>query len=283
MVESLTMTRMRSRVEAILDGGGADGGVSGAWHVCARLDGRTVYARDERTPVRSASTSKLVVLLAALGAVDAGRMSLDQEVGLPEARAGGSGVLPVLPSVQSLPLRELLALMIGVSDNTATNAVIDLVGFPAIDEAAAAVGAEGTITARRMMDAEAVRAGRDNLASASGLVAVTEALLVPGAVLPAGLAATARELLGAQQFNERMPALLPGAFAVLHKTGELEGICHDAGAVVLPDGRLLLIAILGTGIAPSDPHTPGDTIARVSREIVAACGPTSDPADAGSR
>lgn len=257
-------TRLQSRVDAILDGAG------GGWHVCARLDGTTVYARDESTPVRSASTSKLVVLLAVLRAVDAGRLSLDLEVELPASRAGGAGVLSRMPTIRALPLRALLTLMIGVSDNTATNAVIDLIGFAAIGEAAAAAGAEGTTTARRMMDAAAIRAGRDNVASASGLVAVMEALLIPGLLITDELVTTARELLGAQQFNERMPALLPGSFEVLHKTGELDGICHDAGAVRLPDGRLLLMAILGTGIAPSDSHTPGDTIARVSREVVMA-------------
>ncbi|WP_053384288.1 serine hydrolase [Leucobacter celer] len=255
---------MKSRIEAILSEAG------GTWHVSARLGGQTVYSLNEEEAVRSASTIKLTVLLAALRAVMSGRLLLDQQVQLPDECVGGSGVLRLLPSVRTLPLRELLVLMIAVSDNTATNAVIDLVGFDEINEISGAAGAEGMILARHMMDTAAVLAGRDNLVTARGLTAIVEALIMPDRILPGELATVAREMLGAQQFNERIPGLLPGSLTVLHKTGELDGICHDAGAVVLPDGRFLLISVLGVGVGAANRHTPGDTIARITREIVSA-------------
>lgn len=255
---------LQARIEAIA------GAAGGTWHVYARVWGETLYEREADRAVRSASTSKLVVLLSVLQAVDAGSLSLDQPLAVPPVRVGGAGVLSMLPSVTSLSLREMLALMMGVSDNNATNAVIGLVGLPAINATAAAAGAHNTVMGRLMMDVEAMNAGRDNVATACGLVAVTEHLLTPGLALSSGGVDSAREILGLQQFNERIPALLPLGTVVLHKTGELDGFCHNAGAVTLTNGRLLHLAILGADIAPSNAHTAGDTIARISRELVAA-------------
>lgn len=262
---SSAMDSLATRVAGILER------ASGTWSVCARISGETLYAHRDDSVQRSASTIKLAILLAALRAVSTGRLSLEQEIALPENRAGGSGVLAFLNSTRALTLRELLSLMIAVSDNAATNAAIDLLGFPDVDAAAAAAGAEHTVLARHMMDFEAVLAGRDNLTTARDLARVTEALLVPGELLSEEFTAVAAELLGLQQFEERIPALLPDRFPVLHKTGELDGICLDAGAVVLPDGRLLFLAVLGRDLSPADAHTPGDTIARITREIVDSC------------
>ena len=63
--------------------------------------------------------------------VEQGRLNLDERVALPpaEERVGGGGALNLLPSVAALPLLELLRLMVALSDNDATNAVIEHAGL----------------------------------------------------------------------------------------------------------------------------------------------------------
>src|SRR4051812_9294228 len=70
--------------------------------------------------VPAASTVKVPILVAVLRQVACGDVGLDDQVGLGERRVGGSGPLAALVSVTCLPVRELLDLMITLSDNDAT-------------------------------------------------------------------------------------------------------------------------------------------------------------------
>ncbi|MGH3320684.1 MAG: serine hydrolase [Streptosporangiaceae bacterium] len=203
------------------------------------------HRADEIFP--SASTIKVPVLLALLREVDRGRLSLDERVTLPEGqRVGGSGVLPELPSVTALPLRELLALMIVVSDNEATNVLIDRVGLGAVAGLLADAGAVGTRLSRHLMDLEAAARGLDNLATAADLVAVFAAL-AGGRLLSGSGTDLALGILRRQQFTNRLPALLPTHVTVAHKTGEVHGVCHDAGIIEAGERRVA-VAVLSDGL-----------------------------------
>lgn len=251
---------------------------AGRWHVAARLDGAWICELEADTQVRAASTVKLAVLLAAIHAVESDRLRWDSPIPLPELRVGESGVLADLPGVHRLPLREMLSLMVTVSDNDATNAVIAALGLDAVNASAARAGASRTVLGRAMMDGEAVAAGRDNLTCARDQVLLVQALTASGPggpdavgageiIIGAESAGYARAMLARQQINDRIPALLPSGTAVLHKTGDLDGIYHDTGVIVLPDGRELALSVLGTQLSPDAAHTAGDTIARIARVV----------------
>lgn len=253
---------MHRTIDSIIDE------ADGSWHVAVRRSGRTLYAHDAESRVPAASTIKVAILLSALRSVAAGQARLDQPVRLPADRVGGSGVLRLVPGIDTVSLRDLLMLMIVVSDNTATNAAIELIGLEEVNATLAMAGADRTVLARLMMDTESVAAGRDNLTSAADQVLLVESLIEYGRLLPDSLTTLARTILREQQFGAGLPALLPAAQPVLHKTGELDGICHDVGAVELADGSELVLAVLGTGLAASDRHSANDTIARIMRTIV---------------
>jgi len=86
------------------------------------------YRAGETFP--AASVIKLPILVEAYRQVDEGRLDLSERIPLrAEDRVGGSGVLKELEPGAALTLRDLLTLMIVVSDNTATNMVIDRVGW----------------------------------------------------------------------------------------------------------------------------------------------------------
>lgn len=237
--------------------------------MAARAEDTEIYAQYEHEQVPAASTIKLAVLLACLRAVESGSLDLDQPLRIPPRRAGGAGSLRFTPSVDVLSLRELLALMVSLSDNTATNVVVELLGMSAVNRAAAEAGAAHTVMRRMLADAHAVTMGRDNMTTAADQLRLLRALGWPGPGLSARSTELARDLLASQQFNDRLPELLDPEWTVLHKTGELPGIRHDVGIVVLPSGEELEIAVLGTDLSHRDAYTAGHVTASVVRQIVA--------------
>ena len=112
-----------------------------------------------------ASVIKVAVLLALAADVDAGRCRWDQAMPIAlENTAGGSGVIQHLTPLP-YTLRDLATLMIIVSDNRATNTIIDLVGMDRINAYLLRAGWQDTVLARRMMDLEARARGRDNVST----------------------------------------------------------------------------------------------------------------------
>src|SRR5438045_7093992 len=97
-------------------------------------------------PVPSASTRKISIMMAALAAVHAGKLSLDQRVTI-EAKYqdNDSGTFQHLTPGFTITLRDALVMMIIVSDNTCTGTVVDLLGLDAINALCRSVGLTGTV------------------------------------------------------------------------------------------------------------------------------------------
>jgi beta-lactamase class A len=196
--------------------------------------------------VTAASTVKVPILVAVLRLVARGEVALADPVRLGEQRVGGSGPLAALTSVTQLQVGELLDLMITLSDNDATNALLDLVGLSVVDRLCPELGMARTSVRRRVMDLEAVRAGRDNTTCAADLARVL-VLLRRGALLPAPQTRVALDVLAAQQFVDGLPALLPADVWRGNKTGELPGVRHDM-MLIEADGRWASVAVTATGL-----------------------------------
>ncbi|KEI44029.1 beta-lactamase [Saccharopolyspora rectivirgula] len=194
-----------------------------AWH----LEEREPVLVNAETVVHAASTIKTLVMITALQQVQAGRLALDAEVPLPAERPGGAGVLAELTSVHRLSLADLLRLMIVISDNTAANAVIDVVGFPAIRRCAEQLGCTATRVERRLMEVSAP--GRIET-TALDQARVFDALAT-GRALTTELTGFALDVLRRQQVRDRLPALLPREAGCWHKTGEISGVRHDVGLI----------------------------------------------------
>jgi beta-lactamase class A len=197
--------------------------------------------------VTAASTIKVPILAAALDEVGAGRLDLAQPNAIPQQRTGGSGVLQALPHLHTLTLADLLTLMIIVSDNTATNVVIDLIGMERVNQFCAGAGLNRTVLRRKMMDADAVRLGLENTTTAHDQANLLGAIAWRN-LLPAPLRAFALQALERQQFNDGLPSLLPDGVIVAHKTGELPGVRHDVGVITGTNGRQAVVAVLLSGV-----------------------------------
>ncbi len=106
--------------------------------------GETVAIRADE-PVQTASVIKLPIMLEAMYQVRAGKHRLDERLRLTEGnQVAGSGVMMLLDPGLQPTLKDTMTLMIVLSDNTATNVMIDAVGIPAVNARLAAMGLKNT-------------------------------------------------------------------------------------------------------------------------------------------
>lgn len=198
-------------------------------------------------PFPAASLIKLPIYLAYRQRVAAGELNPGAaEIIPPEAVAGGSGVLQHAPPGASQSLGRIADLMLTASDNTAANLLIDILGMARINAAAQALGMRHTLLQRKMMDFASREAGRDNVTTPRDVAAFLEALQRPGALDPE----IAREIVAVlrrQTLVTKLPAALPPGAVAAHKTGELEGVEHDAGLIFRGD-RCAVVAVLTAGL-----------------------------------
>ncbi|MQA01189.1 MAG: serine hydrolase [Streptosporangiales bacterium] len=247
-----------------------DGGRVGLVVVDAETGERIDWAGGD--PFTAASVIKVPILLAALRLADAGTVDLEQRVPRPcRDPVGGSGVLKELTSVHELSLRDLLMLMVIVSDNTATNTVLDVIGIEAVDALLRDCGLGSSRLERKLMDLAARDRGLDNVITAAD-IATLLAALVRGDVLTGSHTRTALDMLGRQQVRDRLPRYLPEGTRVAHKTGDLPGLRHDAGVLHLgPTGdHPVVVVVLTEGFA--DPLTTTDTTGGDASDLGADVG-----------
>jgi len=204
-----------------------------------------IAAKLERQPFPTASTIKLSILYELLKQSEAGTLALDAPAPLDRAQViGGSGVLQHL-TTPALSLRDYAALMIIVSDNTATNVVIDAVGMDKVNTRMSGLGLADIRLRRKMMDAAAVRRGDENVASPASLAKIAE-LLWRGEGLSKESRDAALKIL--RQVGGQIRGGVPGGVPVFSKTGSLDGVRAEA-AVVAVEGRPFSLAVMTTYLA----------------------------------
>jgi beta-lactamase class A len=130
------------------------------------------FKGDER--VRTASTIKIAVMIEAFTRVAEGRAKWTDELVLTKAaRYGGSGVLPELADGLRLTLRDCVNLMMVVSDNTATNMVLDYLTTDAVNSRMSSLGFKDTRIMRRIGGGGETKEGKEPDNKRFGLGATT--------------------------------------------------------------------------------------------------------------
>jgi beta-lactamase class A len=198
------------------------------------------FARLETTAFPAASTIKLAILYELLRQADAEAIALDTPAPLDRRRAVPGGLLYEL-TTPSLSPRDLAVAMILQSDNTATNALIERVGMAAVNRRMASLGLKGTVLRRHMIDLAAARRGDENVSTPSDLAALVIALHRGDGLSPEAHA-TALAIL---RKPKRTPIRsgVPADVRVASKSGELEGVCADAGVVEVPGRPYVFVAM----------------------------------------
>lgn len=216
----------------------------------------------------SASVIKLPILVATLTLAEAGELDLDRSVALPyESRVGGSGILKEL-RVGALAVRDLLTLMTVLSDNTATNACLGLVGFDAVNDCAWRGGCTRTRCERLLMDHAAGDRGLRNETTALDMAEFVTRL-TRGELLTGDGTSYALDLLRRQQARWGLPRRLPADVDLAHKTGELAGLRHDVGLLTV-GSRRAAVAVLCGGF--DEPSMPDNLVGGAASDLLASAG-----------
>ncbi len=192
----------------------------------------------------AASTIKVPVMVEVFEELQAGRLDLNRRVTLlPSDKDDGSGDLSGARVGQSFTVSELLGKMIDISDNTATNMLIRLVGRRNINRQMSELGLDHTHLAGDVRTSgwsirQVLRTSPSDLVQLLSLMA-------RGQLVDQWSSNEMIALLEADQFNTLLPEPLPDNVAIAHKTGSLFDTLNDAGIVYAADAPYV-IAVMTT-------------------------------------
>jgi beta-lactamase class A len=198
----------------------------------------------------AASTIKVPVMVEVFVQLEAGRFDLARHVTLlPSDKDYGSGELCDAPAGTTYSVSQLLEKMIDISDNTATNMLIRLVGRRSINGRMNELGLAHTHLAGDVRtDGWEIR--RTLRTSPADLVHLL-ALMARGELVDEWSSNEMIAILKADRFNTLLPAPLPGDVLVAHKTGSLFDTLNDAGIVYAGDAPYV-IAVMTTALPSKD-------------------------------
>ncbi|HUR81494.1 MAG TPA: serine hydrolase [Thermoanaerobaculia bacterium] len=224
----------------------------------------------------AASTMKLAVLLGVFRQIDRGELQLDAPVHvrnrftsivnqetfmLDLGRDADPDVYGHLG--KTLTVRELAYWMITKSSNLATNLLVEVVGINTVQQSLDELEIDGMKVLRGVEDSRAFDAGLNNEVTANGLLKLLR-LIADGKAYSQKACDEMLDIMLDQQYRSGIPAGLPKAARVAHKTGNISTVHHDAGIVYL-DGRKPYVLVILTQFAAEQGR--GTAVADVSRDI----------------
>jgi beta-lactamase class A len=262
--------------------------------------GRTV-AIDADRPMPTASVIKLAILYEALQQIREGRVHFDDRLSVQHGdQVQGSGVLLFFDTPMTITFKDALTLMIALSDNTAANLSMEHVGIKNVDDRLVALGMKdswlykkvflpadgpmpadqkefglGKTTAREMADLME-RFASCNLGPAPSTPP-------SGAGIPTdqALCSTALHMLKVQFYRDGIPRYLEGIAttesdsAIANKTGSLNQVRNDVGAVFTKKGTIIISAFTRDNTDTSwtaDNHAE-ILLAKLAQAVVTAWAP----------
>ena len=196
---------------------------------------------DKKIP--AASLAKLPVMASIFKKDNEKEISLSDYITLRSIdRVGGSGILKNSRAGSRFTAGELIELMITISDNTATNLLIDFIGFDYINSSMKEFGLENSNLSRLMMDMRSRSKGIENYTTATDMARFLE-LIYRNRLINKDISKYSVQILKEQKSKNRIPAKLPKDTEIAHKTGLENGVCHDAGIVYTKNGNFIISAL----------------------------------------
>lgn len=226
-----------------------------------QLETGAVIALNPDEEVQTASVIKLAILYEAMEQVREGKAHWDEKLTLKTGDGvGGSGMLHFFDTPMTVTLKDVMTMMVIVSDNTATNLAIDRFGLEAINTRTESLGLSHTHLYKKVfkpaegkMPADQPKFGLGKTTAremAELLTSIGECHLrrkVSGGfeVMDAADAAVCNVALGmlkSQFYRETIPRYLPagGEGAVASKTGSLDAVRNDVALVAGKTGPMVI-------------------------------------------
>ncbi len=252
--------------------------------------------------VKTASVIKLGILLEAAEELRAGKASLGEELVLTKPnQAPGSGVLGLMDTPMTLTLRDVLTLMVVVSDNTATNVAIDRLGLDKINATMRAAGLKDTYLYKKVFapatgpmpaDQPKFGLGKTTAREMEGLLerlVSCRLALDGGAALPGDgpICGAMLDMLRHQQDRDSLPRYLETldtgehGSAIANKTGALDAVRNDVALIATKAGPVVIAAFTQDN---TDQRWTGDneaeqTLGKLGKAIVNRWSPQGLDAD----
>jgi beta-lactamase class A len=200
-----------------------------------------------------ASSIKLAVLLELMRQAQEGKVSLEEKHTLRRNEMTVGDTEPILTMLGdgtvTMTLRDLAIFMVVLSDNTATNILIDRLGMDKINEGVVRLGLKETKLRRRMIDLEAAKKGNENVSTPREMLTLIEKVHA-GQALDAAQTKTYFDLLRLPKESEFHKAL-PEDVSIADKPGALEGVRCDTGLIDIP-GHPFIMSVTTTYLARDD-------------------------------
>jgi len=211
------------------------------------------FLRLPNTVFPQASSIKLTVLLELMRQAQEGKLSLEEKHTLRRSEMTVGDTEPILTMLGdgtvTLSLRDLAVFMVVLSDNTATNILIDRLGMDNINEGITRLVLKDTKLRRRMIDLEAAKKGHENVSTPFEMMTLVEKIH-NGQALDAAHTAEYFSLLRLPKESEFHKAL-PDDVSIADKPGSLEGVRCDTGFIDL-SGHPFIMSITTTYLAQGD-------------------------------
>ncbi|NLY37185.1 MAG: serine hydrolase [Tissierellia bacterium] len=180
---------------------------------------------------RAASIIKLPLLLVILRKASLNQMMNTKVLLLDKDKVPGCGHLKNLPEGSEFSIEELCNYMISISDNTATNLLLDYYGLSWFKQEFLDLGLRDTKLKRKLFDKTQQSLGLENSFSVEEMSFLLEKIFVSSYLAKGDFYDRARDYLLQQKINHKLDPLLYRGSFVAHKTGEDDGITHDVGIV----------------------------------------------------
>ncbi|MDQ3061928.1 MAG: class A beta-lactamase-related serine hydrolase [Acidobacteriota bacterium] len=218
------------------------------WIYAKNLDTGKDYALRADEQVRTASTIKLPIMTETFHQIAQGKINWADEIVLTkEKKQGGSGILFEFSDNTKLDLKTAVNLMIVVSDNTATNLVLDKVGTDNVNDFMDALGLKQTRSLRKVFGGGEARVNSDarlklfglGVSSPRDMVKLLE-MLENGEVVSREASAEMLAILKRQQLKDGIGRGLPDTIPSASKSGALDRLRSDVGIIYTRRGRIAM-------------------------------------------
>jgi beta-lactamase class A len=199
---------------------------------------------DEKYP--SASLIKVAILVTLMDEVERGRMRLsERSTMVARDRVGGSGILKHMDSGTALSLEDLAWLMMTLSDNTATNLLLDKLDIATVGAKMEALGLPESKVHSKTFRRQTSVAMDSSVLYGLGVTTPNEmvelfTMLHQGRAVSPALDSLAMGMLFANQDGNMMVRWLPGGTRTAHKSGSVDQARTDCGIMYTPAAPIAL-------------------------------------------
>ena len=194
---------------------------------------------NEKDVFPSASLIKLPIMIEGFMQSLSGILELDEVISVKNIpKVGGAGIVQYMSPQSYISIHDLLTLMIIVSDNMATNYLIERLGMESINRRCQQLEMSKTVLQRKMMDQQARERKMDNYTSPLDIIRCLKAI-------QNDKNQSGKRILSHQQLLDKLPYYLGKncSIRIANKTGELDRVEHDCAIMEFED-EIIYVAVL---------------------------------------